>query len=98
MVPPIGDITKDGLDLQFGTNVVGHWLLTMELLPLLEAGAKTSQDGRARVVTTASLAAELTSKIKWDTLEDGQARRKYGAQSLYVQSKFVGVRRTGQLD
>jgi len=91
MVPPIELTTKDNLDLQFGTNVVGHWLLTMELLPLLEAGAKSSPDGKSRVVTTASMAAELTGGIKWDTLEDGPVRKKYGTQNLYFQSKFGNV-------
>ena len=92
MIPPVELITKDNLDLQFGTNVVGHWLLTRELLPLLEAGAKSSPDGKSRVVTTASLASELTSGINWDTLEDGPARKKLGTQALYFQSKFVSGR------
>ena len=89
MAPPIGELTKDGFDLQFGTNVIGHWLFTMELIPLLEAGAKSSSDGKSRVVTTSSLASELTDRIRWDTLEDGPARRKMSPRGLYSQSKFV---------
>lgn len=27
MMPPIGDLTADGYDLQFGTNVLGSYLL-----------------------------------------------------------------------
>ena len=33
-LPP--DLTKDGYEIQFGTNVMGHFLLTRELLPLLQ--------------------------------------------------------------
>ena len=40
MVPPIDQLTTDGYDLQFGTNVIGHGVLTLEVLPLLLEGAK----------------------------------------------------------
>jgi NAD(P)-dependent dehydrogenase (short-subunit alcohol dehydrogenase family) len=40
MVPPIEQLTKDGYDLQFGTNVIGHGVLTLEVLPLLLEGAR----------------------------------------------------------
>jgi hypothetical protein len=95
MMPPIGELTKDGFDLQFGTNVIGHWLFTMELLPLLEAGAKSPSDGKSRVVTTSSLASELADSIRWDTLEDGSARRKISRGGLYAQSKFVSISISG---
>ena len=32
---PVADVTADGYDMQFGTNVVGHFLLTQLLLPAL---------------------------------------------------------------
>src|ERR1700683_4380691 len=52
MVPPIEQLTEDGYDLQFGTNVVGHYYFTMLLMPVLLAGTETSGDGKARVVNT----------------------------------------------
>jgi len=38
MAPPVRHTTVDGLELQFGTNYVGHAALTMWLLPLLREG------------------------------------------------------------
>src|SRR3954469_24763429 len=35
MAPPLGQ-TKQGLELQLGTNHIGHFALTAHLLPLLE--------------------------------------------------------------
>ena len=59
-------------------------------MPALIAGAKTSLDHHARVVTTASGAAFIGS-LKWDTFEDGPARnRLWMAEDLYHQSKLVG--------
>ena len=33
------DLTEDGFERQFGTNHIGHFALTKELMPLVEAGA-----------------------------------------------------------
>ena len=89
MVPPIDMTTADGYDLQFGTNVLGHYVFTMELMPALLAGAQSSSDKKARVVNTSSLAQEFASELKWDTFSDGPARKKLGTQGMYIQSKFV---------
>jgi len=90
MTPPVDQLTADGYDLQFGTNVIGHFLLTMELLPLLEAGAKSSSDGTARVVNTSS-SGSLGYTINWDALKDTPKRKKLGTGLLYFQSKFANV-------
>ncbi|RKF57753.1 putative oxidoreductase [Golovinomyces cichoracearum] len=47
--------TKQGYEIQFGTNHVGHFLLTKLLLPTLEETAKLP-DTRVRVVSVASVA------------------------------------------
>ena len=88
MWPSASLFTKDGYDLQWGTNVVGHFLLTKLLIPALLAGARSSPDAKARVVTTASLSAYL-DVIDWDSFRPGPARDKLNTYTLYNQSKHV---------
>ncbi|KAA1472365.1 NAD(P)-binding protein [Dentipellis sp. KUC8613] len=59
MWPSHSELTKDGFDLQFGTNVVGHYLLTKLLLLALLPAAHSSRDGKSRVDNTCSVAAYL---------------------------------------
>jgi len=91
MAPPIEVLTDDGYDVQFGTNVLGHFYLTRLLIPFLLAAARESPDKKARVVNTSSAGAMFHAYIDWDTLKDGPARKKKGTQSLYMQSKFGNV-------
>ena len=46
MLPPIEQLTADGYDLQFGTNVLGHYYLTTLLLPTLISTAKVVPEVR----------------------------------------------------
>jgi NAD(P)-dependent dehydrogenase (short-subunit alcohol dehydrogenase family) len=48
--------TKDGYEIQFGTNHMGHYLLTRQLLPALEKAAEQSPAGSVRIVNLSSLA------------------------------------------
>lgn len=93
MVPPIEQLTEDGYDLQFGTNVLGHAHFTLSLLPALLEGAKSSPDGKARVINTSSFVVYRNTEplIKWDTLRDGPVRQALGAGMLYNQSKYVSL-------
>ncbi|EIN09199.1 NAD(P)-binding protein [Punctularia strigosozonata HHB-11173 SS5] len=90
MYPPIEAVTVDGFDLQFGTNVVGHFLLTELLMPALLAGAESSPDRKARVVTTSSFANYLYT-LNWDSFVDGPARKRMSTYDLYSQSKHANV-------
>ncbi|KAH9916059.1 uncharacterized protein B0H18DRAFT_843808, partial [Fomitopsis serialis] len=63
----------DGFDLQFGTNVIGHFLFTELLMPALLAGAQSSPDHHARVIMTSSSGAMLGG-IDLDSVRDGPAR------------------------
>ncbi|KIJ65114.1 hypothetical protein HYDPIDRAFT_131388 [Hydnomerulius pinastri MD-312] len=89
MVPPVELVTTDGYDLQFGTNVLGHFYFTKLLLPTMIETAKTSSDGKARVVTTSS-SGHLFGNLDFETFKDGPKRRK-PTNSLYCQSKFGNV-------
>ncbi len=79
MVPPRRQETSDGFELQFGTNYLGHFALTGQLLPLLRQG----QD--ARVVTLSSIAAR-NGAIDFDDLN---ATRNYRPMPVYSQSKLA---------
>ena len=67
MMPPTRKVTSDDLELQFGTNYLGHFALTAHLLPLLRKG------DHPRVVTLSSIAAR-DGRIAFDDL---QATRNY---------------------
>ncbi|KAF9233605.1 hypothetical protein BU15DRAFT_53650 [Melanogaster broomeanus] len=90
MVPPLDQLTDDGYDLQFGTNVLGHFYFTKLVLPLLLSTAKSAPDGIARVVNTSSNG-HWFSQLKFDTWRDGPARRKESLVSLYGQSKTGNI-------
>ncbi|KAJ7761575.1 NAD-P-binding protein [Mycena maculata] len=89
MIPPIEQLTAQNYDLQFGTNVLGHFYFTTLLLPTLLATAAPGKP--ARVVNTSSLASEATHSINFNTVKDSPARKKVGASMLYAQSKFGNV-------
>ena len=78
MTPPDRQVTADGFELQFGTNHLGHFALTTQLLPLLRAG-------RARVTSQVSIAAERGA-INWDDLN---WERSYNGMRAYSQSKIA---------
>jgi len=92
MVPPVEMVTAQGYDLQFGTNVLGHYLLTNLLLPMIESTAKeTGHPGR--VVEVSSIMHILSGNpiIHFETLKDGPARRGMRTDALYSQSKSVST-------
>ena len=49
------EYTEDGFEMQFGTNHMGHFALTLGLIPALKAAVKASGKN-ARVVNLSSLA------------------------------------------
>ena len=81
MIPPFGR-TKQGFELQFGTNHLGHFALTGFLLPLLLATPSS------RVVVVYSVA-HRTGRIDFDDLN--YERRPYRAWQAYSQSKLANV-------
>lgn len=81
--------TADGFELQFGTNHLGHFLLTNLLVPALRAGAP------ARVVTVSS-AGHRASDIDWD--DPNFHRRDYDRFRAYGQSKTANILFSVELD
>lgn len=79
MTPPNRQETSDGFELQFGTNYLGHFALTAQLLPVLRKGRE------ARVVTLSSLASR-GGAINFDDL---QSERGYQTMRAYGQSKLA---------
>ncbi|KAF9468492.1 NAD(P)-binding protein [Collybia nuda] len=90
MATPHEQLTTQGYDLQFGTNVLGHMYFTQLLLPTLLLGAKFSPDGKARVVTTSS-SGHLFGFLDFSTFKDGPGRNRRSTSFFYLQSKFGNV-------
>jgi len=88
---PVDELTPDGYDAQFGTNVIGTFYFTKLLLPVLLSTAAEAPDKKPRVITTGSMAHNLCSQIQYDTLKDTPQRKKLGATRLYAQSKFGDI-------
>mmetsp|Transcript_7400 Transcript_7400/g.11262 ORF Transcript_7400/g.11262 Transcript_7400/m.11262 type:complete len:381 (-) Transcript_7400:69-1211(-) len=84
MAPPKRLSTVQGLELQFGTNHVGHHMLTRLLLPYIR------KDGR--IVTVASTA-HTFGQLDFANLNYDQEKseRGYSAWNAYGQSKLANV-------
>jgi NAD(P)-dependent dehydrogenase (short-subunit alcohol dehydrogenase family) len=87
MAPPRTE-TADGFELQFGTNHLGHFALTGQLIGELRG----SDD--ARVVTMSS-GAHRIGKITFDDL---QRNRRYNRWTAYGQSKLANLMFALELD
>lgn len=79
MALPRRQTTADGFEMQFGTNYLGHFALTAQLLPLLRRASA------ARVVSVSSLA-HRTGLIDFNDL---QGARIYSPWKAYGQSKLA---------
>jgi NAD(P)-dependent dehydrogenase (short-subunit alcohol dehydrogenase family) len=86
MNPPKRLETADGFELQFGTNVIGHFALTALMMPAIQLAADESPD-RPRIVTIASIA----HKRGRMNFEDLQSTRSYSPFRAYQQSKLANV-------
>src|SRR5439155_17562625 len=80
--------TKDGFELQLGTNHLGHFALTARLIGAMEGRAD------ARVVTVSSNAHKM-GRINFDDLQSERRYRRWGA---YAQSKLADLMFALELD
>lgn len=98
MIPPQGSKTKQGYELQLGTNCVAPFLFTKLLTPTLIKTAKLKPPGTVRVVWVSSSAAEGFSPkggvdmTNLDYKKDQAAWHKYGvskAGNLYHAKEYA---------
>lgn len=87
MTPPRRQQTQDGFELQFGTNHLGHFALTLGLLPLLRRA-------RGRVTHQTSIAARR-GVINWNDLN---WESDYDPMRAYTQSKLAVALFARELD
>jgi NAD(P)-dependent dehydrogenase (short-subunit alcohol dehydrogenase family) len=81
MPPPTRMLTADGFELQFGTNFLGPFALTVLLLP------RILESATPRVTTKSSLMAKF-GRIRFDDLESS---KRYVWRAAYSQSKLAGM-------
>ena len=87
MYPP-KQTTRDGFELQFGTNHLGHFALTGLLL------AQMLPVPGSRVVTVSSVGHRIRARINFDDL---QWERSYSPVGAYGQSKLANLMFTYEL-
>ncbi|UOE51954.1 SDR family oxidoreductase [Mucilaginibacter sp. SMC90] len=73
-------VSKDGFEMTFATNHLGHFLLTTRLMPLLERG-------QARIINVSSEGHKL-GKPNFDDLQSAQ---KYSSVKAYGMAKLFNV-------
>jgi NAD(P)-dependent dehydrogenase (short-subunit alcohol dehydrogenase family) len=83
MSPPHRQTTEEGFELQFGTNYLGHFALTLGLLPLLK---KRAEDATPSRVVSLSSVAHRNGALHFDDL---QFERRYLPWAAYRQSKLA---------
>jgi len=83
MSVPTRQVTEDGFELQFGTNFLGPFALTMSLMPAL-------MRAQSPKVTTVSSGAANTG-VKKINFGDLQWERSYGPWTAYCQSKLADL-------
>lgn len=90
-VMALGDeATVDGFDVQMQTNHLSHFLLTSELMPLLEVAAGTA--GEARIVNHSSVARMSPSKKLLDEYFEKNGGKLGGDGSQVQNMLFRGPR------
>ncbi|KAK0724347.1 hypothetical protein B0H67DRAFT_567726 [Lasiosphaeris hirsuta] len=82
-------VTKEGYEIQFGTNHVGHALLTKLLLPLIQKTMPINPD--VRIIVLASIGHQLAPKegILFDTVKSSQ--ENISSLTKYGQSKLSNI-------
>ncbi|EEU42898.1 uncharacterized protein NECHADRAFT_84229 [Fusarium vanettenii 77-13-4] len=88
-VPPA--LTKDGYEIQFGTNHMGHAYLTKLLLPVLEKTSQAETEAKPRVVCLASHGHVYLCKGGFDFSTLRTTGESTGPLQCYYQSKLANM-------
>lgn len=86
------EMTEDGFELQFGVNHLGHFLLTMALLPAIRCCRNCS-----RVINVSS-ALHQKGGLDFSWLQGTPEGKQYSGGKAYAQSKLANVLFTMELD
>ncbi|TVY26252.1 putative oxidoreductase [Lachnellula hyalina] len=95
MTPP--NTTMDGFEIQFGTNHIGHALLTKLLLPKLQATAKEHPGADVRIITLSSSAHKWAPEGGLDLGNVHSEQRNLSTRELYGQSKLANILYSNEL-
>ncbi|KAF2973289.1 hypothetical protein GQX73_g402 [Xylaria multiplex] len=91
MAKPAG-VTKDGYEVHFATNQLGHSLLVRKLMPLLEkTAALPGADARVVMVTSVAWKGTPSGGIQFDKLHSEQDLPVLGPWMRYGQSKLANL-------
>ena len=89
-VPPA--LTKDGYEVQFGTNHLGHALLIKLLMPTLERSAQEpASDARVVIITSEAFIMHPSEGIVFKDLRTVQTFVLGGGWRRYGQSKLANM-------
>ncbi|KAF8651896.1 hypothetical protein HU200_063094 [Digitaria exilis] len=82
-------LSEDGIELQFATNYLGHFLLTDLLLKKMKATAEESGlEGRIVIVASASHKFSYREGIRFNKINDKSGYHRYSA---YCQKKLANI-------
>jgi NAD(P)-dependent dehydrogenase (short-subunit alcohol dehydrogenase family) len=86
------ELTKDGYELQFGVNHLGHFLFTMALMPAIRCCRHCS-----RVINVSS-ALHKKGGLDFGSFRGEHEEKNYNGSKYYAQSKLANVLFTMELD
>ncbi|KAG6518628.1 short-chain dehydrogenase TIC 32 B, chloroplastic-like [Zingiber officinale] len=83
------NLSEDGIELQFATNHIGHFLLTNLLLDKMKSTAEeTGIEGRIVILSSAAHLVTYREGIRFDKIND---KNTYNSHSAYGQSKLANI-------
>jgi NAD(P)-dependent dehydrogenase (short-subunit alcohol dehydrogenase family) len=85
------DLTKDGYEIQFGTNHLGHALLIKHFLPIMLNTAEAYGDARIVSLTSIGFRLAPTGGILFKDLQTKQEFAFGGRWFRYSQSKLANI-------